>query len=137
MSAVLRESRAIETLQHYLRAWARRCRAWRPSELGYKNKTSIVNLMVPAVAWSSTEDEQAEMDESEDQISSHVMTSLDAEVESLPTMLRAALKLHYLNEMGPDVWRHNRMSKSEVLHLSARAESAMIPGLLRRGVVLD
>jgi hypothetical protein len=92
--------------------------------------------MVPTVGWSSSADELTESDDREERVSSHVMTAIDAEVESLPSMLRAALKLVYMNEMGPDVFKHNRMSKAEAAHLCDRAERAMLPGLARRGVVL-
>ena len=133
MSAVLKD--ALADLQHYLRAWAWKSRQWR-SRLGYPPQAPFVRVMVPVVAWSSSEDQQAESDEAFDEVAGFVFDAIDAEVERLPTMKRAALKLVYLREVDYAVYRSNRMTMSEAHKYTNEVEVELIPRLRARGVVL-
>jgi hypothetical protein len=70
------------------------------------------------------------------EVDSHILRAIDAEVESLPALARAAMRLVYLNEVLPEVFRSRRMSREEAVRLTDKAESDMIPRLRVRGVVL-
>lgn len=86
--------------------------------------------MVPHISgWSHPED----IDE---QVDNHVMHALDREIENLPADKRAAVKLVYLNEILPAVFRSLRWQRETVNRLCSEAEVEMIPRLRVRGVVL-
>lgn len=133
MSAVLKD--ALADLQHYLRAWAWKSRQWR-AKLGYPPQSPFVRVMRPVVAWSSSEDELAESDEAFDKVAGFVFDAIDAEVDRLPAMKRAALKLVYLREVDYAVYRHNRMTMTEAYRHTRDAEVELVPKLRARGVVL-
>lgn len=135
MSAVLKEDRSLDDLRYYLRAWRAWVRSWR-APLGVPSATPIVQLMRPVVAWDSSADQHAQADEIADEVGGHILRAIDAEVESLPTLKRAALRLVYLNEVLPAVFHSGRMSREEVRRLCAEAEVEMVPRLRVRGVVL-
>jgi len=120
---------AIETLRLYLREWVRRAHAWRP-ELGYPQECPFVKHMVPVVAWGDSEHE-----EKDEQIADWIIGAIDAEVEGLPEPHRGALRLVWLREREA-VYRSNRMSLEAAYRYANDAERMMIPGLIRRGVVL-
>lgn len=133
MSAVLKD--AIEDLRHYLRAWAWKSRQWRVN-LGYPPQSPIVRVMRPVVSWSSTEDLMAETDEAFDKVSSFVFDAIDAEVDRLPSLKRAAIKLTYLREVDYAVYRSNRMTNRDARRMAREVEFELIPKLRARGVVL-
>lgn len=133
MSAVLKD--ALADLQHYLRAWAWKSRQWR-AKLGYPPQSPFVRVMRPVVAWSSSEDLMAETDEAFDKVSGFIFDAIDAEVDRLPALKRAALKLTYLREVDYAVYRSNRMTNREARQMAREVELELIPKLRARGVVL-
>lgn len=135
MSAVLKEDYAIADLQHYLRAWAWRARQWN-AKLGYPTQAPFVRIMRPVVGWSSSEDLMAEIDEAFDKVSNFVFDAIDAEVERLPTMKRAALKLTYLREVDYAVYHSNRMTNIDAKRIARVVEAELVPKLRARGIVL-
>ncbi len=92
--------------------------------------------MRPVVAWSSSEDQSAEADEAYDDIAVFIFDAIDAEVDRLQSLKRAALKLIYLREVDYAVYHHNRMSMQEAKRLAGEAELELVPKLRVRGVVL-
>lgn len=121
------EDAALQDVRYYLRAWRRWVRAWR-TPLGLPSAVPFVGKMIPSVS-AFDEIEQEDID-------ALVMRKLDAEVESLPADQRAAVRIVYLNEVMPAVFRSSRWPKDTVYRLCDAAERAMIPGLRARGVVL-
>ncbi len=120
---------AVDDLRHYLRAWSRWVRAWR-APLGIPSTVAIVSRMIPTVdSWSSHED-------TDETIEAHILREVDREIERLPPNQRAAVRLTYLNETLPAVFRSARMSQEEVRRLCNLAEAEMVPRLRIRGVVL-
>lgn len=127
MMALRKEDLALQDLRYYLRAWRRWVRAWR-APLGYPSAVPFVMEMMPGVsAYDEIE---------EDDITAIVMRSIDAEVESLESDKRAAVRMVYLNEVMPAVWRSARWPQEKVYRLCDQAELEMIPRLRLRGVVL-
>lgn len=121
------EDVALQDLRYYLRSWRRWVRAWR-APLGLPSAIPLVGKMVPSVsAYDEIEEEE---------INAVVMRQIDAEVESLPADKRAAVRLVYLNEVLPAVFRSARWSKDRVYRLCDQAEVEMVPKLRARGVVL-
>jgi hypothetical protein len=129
MSAVLAPlpDHALDDLRHYLRAWRRWVRDWR-APLGYPGAVPFVREMVPVVSggWDTHDEE----------VDSHILRAIDAEVESLPVDQRAAVRLVYLNEVASAVFRSGRMSMETARRLCYEAEVEMVPRLRVRGVVL-
>ena len=120
---------SMDDLRYYLRAWSRWVRAWR-APLGIPSCVSMVEQMLPTIdGWSDHED----INES---IEGHVMRAIDSEVEKLPILHKAALRLTYLNETLPAVFRSNRLSREDAKRLCQIAEQDLIPKLRLRGVVL-
>lgn len=127
MSAVLKEDPALSDLRYYLRAWCRWVRAWR-APLGLPSAVNWVTHIIPTVSGGET---------ISDEVDSEILHVLDAEIESLPTLKRAAVRLTYLREEpGMAVFRSGRMNDVEMRRLCAEAEVEMVPRLRVRGVVL-
>jgi hypothetical protein len=84
--------------------------------------------MRPSVAWDGT-DQEAETDQ-------WILRAVDAEIESLGSLKRAAVRLVYLREVMPAAFRSGRLSMEEAVRLCNEAEVEMIPGLRKRNVVL-
>lgn len=127
MSAVLKEDLALSDLRYYLRAWCRWVRAWR-APLGLPGAVNWVTHIIPTVSGGET---------ISDEVDGEILHILDAEIESLPAMKRAAIRLTYLREEpGMAVFRSGRMTVLEAKRLCAEAEVEMIPRLRVRGVVL-
>ena len=129
------EDLAQRDVQYYLRAWRRWVRSWTPA-LGYPHEAPFVKHMVPVVSWDSSEDQLAQADEADQQVAEFVLRAVDTEVEALATLKRAAVRLIYLNETAPAVFRSGRMSLERAAYLCEVAELEMIPGLRLRGVIL-
>lgn len=117
---------ALEDVQYYLRAWRSWVRAWR-APLGYPTAVGWVGQMLPSVSWD---------DEIYEEVDASILRKVDAEVESLPPDQRAAVRLVYLNEVLPAVFRSCRMTTETARRLCRQAELEMIPRLRARGVVL-
>lgn len=118
---------ALEDVRYFLRCWRRWVRGW-AVPLGYPSEAPFVRHMRPVVAWDGS-DEDLEVD-------AFILRAVDAEVEALAPKPRAAIRLVYLNEVLPEVFRSNRFTKEEARRLADFAEAEMIPGLRARGVVL-
>ena len=72
----------------------------------------------------------------DEEIEDSILRAVDAEVDSLPTIKRVAVRLIYLREQGSAVYRSGRMSVEEAVRICNQAELEMIPRLRIRGVVL-
>lgn len=104
--------------------------------MGYPHEAPFVKQMVPVVAWDSSVDQRAEADQAEAQVEDFILRAVDTEVEGLPTMKRAAVRLIYLREMAPAVFRSGRMTLEEAAMLCNAAEIEMIPRLRVKGVMI-
>ena len=120
-------STALDDLRYYLRAWRSWVRAWR-APLGYPSAVPWLRVIPPTPAWSC--------DDSDPDVDAFILRAINAEVESLPPTKRAAVRLTYLNETLPSVFRGARFDQVEARRLCAEAEVEMIPRLRVRGVVL-
>ena len=118
---------ALADLRFYLRAWRAWTRAWR-APLGLPSAVAWLKVMPPTPAWS--------YDDTDPEVDSFILRAINAEVESLPVAQRAAVRLMYLNEVLPSVFRSARLSQNELRRLCSEAEAEMIPRLRVRGVVL-
>jgi hypothetical protein len=90
----------------------------------------------PPVGCGNMDDQLEEPYRYEDEIEDSILRAVDAEVESLPTIKRCAVRLIYLREQGSAVYRSGRMSVEEAVRICNQAEVEMIPRLRIRGVVL-
>ena len=111
--------RPVEELQFYLRAWRAWVQAWR-APLGAPSAVPWLGV-IKATPSLESEDDQG--------VDSFILRAVDAEVESLPSNKRAAVRQYYLNESG-------RLPAEMMRTLCAEAEIEMIPKLRIRGVVL-
>ena len=127
MNAVPKMDRALDDLRYYLRAWRAWTRAWR-APLNYSSCVPWLRVMPPTPAWEAQDDDH--------QVDAYILRAISAEVESLPALKRAAVRLVYMNEVLPAVFRSGRMKRDEVFRLCDEAELEMIPKLRVRGVVL-
>lgn len=130
MSAVPKPDRAADDVRFYLKAWRRWVRGWR-APLGYPSVCAFVRAMRPTV--------DPERQDFEEEVDQWILRAVDAEVESLSPMKRAAVRLIYLNEILPAVFRSARAGVSnleECRRLASEAELEMVPRLRLRGVVL-
>jgi hypothetical protein len=118
---------ALEELRYLLTQWRRWVRGWQ-APLGYPSASPFVRIMRPSVAWDGT-DQEAETDQ-------WILRAVDAEIESLGSLKRAAVRLVYLREVMPAAFRSGRLSMEEAVRLCNEAEVEMIPGLRKRNVVL-
>lgn len=109
---------------------------WRP-KLGYPPEAPYVRLMRPAVSVGNAEDNYADSYwDSSEEADEWILKAIDAEVESLDAIKRAAVRMVYLREIGPAVFRLNRISMEEAARLCDLAELEMVPRLRAKGVVL-
>ena len=122
-----REDPALEDLRYYMRAWRRWVRSW-SAPLGYPSQAPFVRAMKPTVAWDGSDAEQ--------EVDQWILRAVDTEIEGLPVKQRASVRLVYLNEIMPAVFRSLRITEGEARRLTAEAEVEMIPRLRIRGVVL-
>ena len=72
----------------------------------------------------------------DEEVEGWIMRAVDASVEDLEPRKRASVRLIYLNEVLPAVFRSLRISDQEARRLTAQAEVELIPKLRIRGVVL-
>jgi hypothetical protein len=128
--------RALDDLRYYLKCWRRWVRSWRPA-LGFPPEWPMARIPVnPPIACGNIDDALEEPYRYEEDIEDSILRAVDAEVESLPNMKRVAVRLIYLREQGPAVYRSGRMSVEEAYRICNQAELEMIPRLRVRGVVL-
>jgi hypothetical protein len=102
-------------------------RSWQ-APLGYPSQCTFVRHMKPTVAWDGSD--------SEIEVDQWILRALDAEIEDLDARKRASIRLVYLNEIAPAVFRSLRVTEQEARRLTSEAEIEMIPKLRVRGVVL-
>lgn len=120
------DRRSLEDVRYYLRAWRRWCFAWRPS-LGWRS--CLVDLMTPVGAWSSEDDQQAEADEADQEVSEYVLHRVDRCVERLPGRKRACVRHVYLRE-------HIDLPAKDVRRICSEAENDLVPMLLSENVLV-
>jgi hypothetical protein len=126
---------ALDDLRYYLRAWRWRSRQW-GAKLGYPTQSPFVRVMRPVVSWDSVDNPNNTADDTYEQVSSFILGAIDAVVDGLPTLKRAAVRLTYLRETDYAVYKSNRMDEKECRRLCDEAELEMIPLLRAKGVVL-
>lgn len=122
----MKNDRALDDVRYYLRAWRSWVRAWR-EPLGLPGAVNWVGHMMPTVSWDETIYEE---------VDAAILRKVNAEIESLPADQRAAVRLVYLNEVLPAVFRSCRMTSETARRLCGKAETEMVPRLRARGVVL-
>jgi len=127
LMAMRREDPALEDVRYYLRCWRRWLRSY-SAPLGYPSTVPWVRVMPPTPPWDSS-DMDIEVD-------GRIMQAVEAAVESLHPRKRAAVRLYYLNEVLPAVFRSARFTDSEVRRLTAEAEVELVGKLRARSVVL-
>ena len=131
MGAVEQEKKSeIQSVRELLRDWARWTRRWRPS-LNSLSSVPYLDNMLPTI------DSYAEGEDYDEEINAVVMLAVDHAVErDLTRPQSIAIRMTYMNEIGPAVWRSNRIPVEQVKVLCQEAEFALIPALLRRNVRL-
>jgi hypothetical protein len=122
MSAVLNDARDIQTLRYYLRLWVRHERGWR-ADLGHRHAVNWVGHVMGGVAYADEGDEAEEMYGPADR---KILTGIITAVEDLPARERAALRLIYLREVGPAVYRNGRLDMKEAGQLCEIAERKIL-----------
>lgn len=120
------DNNELERLRWYLREWVSWVHDWFP-RLGYPSAVPYLYAMRPSVATAS------EAEDGRDQFAMHI---LDAAVDSLPPDERAALRVFYLREAGPAVWRSNRIPLEQIAVLCEQAELHLIPIVKSKGLAL-
>lgn len=124
------EWRALRSVQDLLRQWARWDRRWKPKH-GYPSAVPYLDNIRPTV------DSYSEGEDYDEEIDAAAMKSIDQALEHDLTRHQAiAIRMTYLNEVGPAVWRSNRVPRAQVRRLCEEAELALIPALRRRHVRL-
>lgn len=122
-----REDPALDHVRYLLKMWRRWIGGWK-APLGYPSKVPWIRVMPPTPAWDGSD-----MDE---EVAGWIMRAVDASVESLHPRQRAAVRLIYLNEVLPAVFRSVRMTQQEAKRLTVEAEYELIHKLKARDVVL-
>lgn len=123
---------ALSDLRYYLKAWRGWVRSWR-EKLGYPSEAPFVRLCRPVVEWGG---EDSGYHERSEEVDEWIIKAIDTEVENLPVLKRAAVRLIYLREVGPAMFRSGRMSIEEASRLCDLAERDMVPKLRDKGIVL-
>lgn len=119
--------RSIEDVRYYLRAWRSWCLAWRP-RLGYP-QSCLTDLMIPAAAWDSDDDMQAEATEIDEQVGEYILHRVEQSVEALPKRKRQCVRFVYLRE-------HCEIPVRDCRRLCAEAERDLIPMLRSRNILV-
>ena len=120
----------LQSVRDLLRDWRRWKRGWWP-HLGLPGAVPYFNQMRP------TFDGYTEGDDYDRLIDAATMLAVDQAVEKdLTPSQRMAVKVIYLNEIGPAVWRSNRLPVSQVRRLCEEAELLLVVSLRRRDVRL-
>jgi hypothetical protein len=124
------ERNDIEAVRYLLRQWVRWKRRWRPA-LGYPRGVPYLDGILGAI------DSYTEGEDYDDRIEATTVRAIDQAVENdLTAMQRLALMLRYMNELGPSVWRSNRVPHEQARRIADEAEIALIPALRRRDVAV-
>ena len=99
--------------------------------MGYPKAVPYIHQMRPTFdSYTEGEDYDRIIDAAE-------MRAVDAAVEKdLSPQQRAAVNLVYLNEIGPAVWRSNRITKAQTRAFCDQAEAVLPKALKRRNVRL-
>jgi aconitase B len=91
----------------------------------------------PPIGCGNLDDQLEEPYRYEEEIEDSILRAIDAEVDNLNNLKRAAVRLIYLREEpGKAVFRSGRMSVEHAYMLCNQAEIEMIPKLRAKGVVL-
>ena len=121
------DARDLEDVRYYLRAWRSWCLSWRP-HLGYP-QSCLSQLMAPAPAWDSEEDQTAEFDARLAEIGDYVLHRIDQCVDSLPRMQRSCVRFVYLRESCT-------LSSTEARRICGEAEKQLVPMLRAKNVLV-
>lgn len=120
----------LQSVRELLRDWCRWKRGWWP-HLGYPGAVAYIDQM------RSTFDSYTEGEDYDRIIDAATMNAVDRAIEKdLTPAHRAAVMVVYLNELGPAVWRSNRVPLTQVHRLCDEAERALVVALRRREVRL-
>lgn len=121
---------ALDSVRELLRDWRRWKRGWWPN-LGFAGAVPYIDQMRPMF------DSYTEGEDYDRLIDASTMLAVDQAVEKdLTPSQRAAVMVIYLNEIGPAVWRSNRVPLSQVWRLCEEAERVLVVALRRRDVRL-
>lgn len=130
------DTAALSDLRHFLRCWRRWIRGWRPN-LGYPPEVPWLRLIKATTLGIGNADDYAdEFWAQSEEVDDYILRTVDAVVESLQPLNRAAVRMVYLREIGPAVLRTGRMSMAEASLLCDAAETQMVPALRAKGIVL-
>ena len=109
--------------------WARWVGAWRPN-IGQMTAVPWLDSIRGSV------DSYTDAEDYDERINAAVVRRVDESVRGLPAPQRHAIRIKYLNEIGPAVWRSNRIPEAQVRRLAAEAELALVEALRLKDVVL-
>lgn len=120
----------IKQMQDLLREWRRWKASWWPQN-GFPSAVPYVDSM----RGSRPMDGYDDPDGDDARIRAVEMRAVDRLVDSLSSPHKAAIGVVYLNEIGPSVWRSNRLPHNQVKRIAAEAERLMLPGFRREGLI--
>lgn len=126
------ERSEIESVRELLREWFRWKRSWMP-DLGVPHSVPYVDAMLGSRPMDGYDDPDGD----DARIHAWTMRHVDQAVEKdLTRPQQIAVRMTYLREAGPAVWRSNRIPREQVKTLCQEAEIALIAALKRRDVRL-
>lgn len=134
-AATVRFSRGdprLEALKAYLQAWAAQSE---PVTLvaGAPGQVSYADLMRGTPSWEVDDDHR---------VDASIRKAIDEAIYEITArfpLARSCLMVRYLNLAGPAVYRHGRLhhlTRNEIEDVADAAEVALVPVVVRRGVVL-
>lgn len=137
MSAVMAmamppERSELQSVRELLRDWFRWKKGWMP-DLGAPHAVPYIDGMKGSRPMDGYDDPEGD----DARIHAWTMRHVDQAIERELTRPQAmAIRMTYLREAGPAVWRNNRVPHEQVKQLCIEAELALIPLLKRRDVRL-
>ena len=120
----------MKQVQDLLREWRRWKRSWWP-ENGYPKAVPYVDSMHGSRPMDGYDDPEGD----DARIHAAQMRTVDKLVDGLTPAHKAAIGVVYMNEIGPAVWRSNRLPHSQVKRIAAEAERLLVHGFRREGLI--
>lgn len=122
----------LQSVRQLLRDWVRWKRNWFP-DLGAPHAVAWLDEVLPSRPMDGYDDPDGD----DSRIHAWTMKHVDDAVEKeLTQAQRVAVKMIYLRETGPAVWRSNRIPIEQCKNLCLEAEVTLIKALRRRDVRL-
>ncbi len=123
-------ARQLRAVRQLLYQWSRWDRRW-SVKLGYPSAVPYVDGI------KGTINSYMEGEDYDQVIDTATMRSVDKAIQDDLTRAQSiAVRITYLNEIGPAVYRSNRIPREQVKRLCEEAELALIPAFRRRNVKL-